>query len=76
MSFYSLPTGKLYKKKKKKQLKHFPANYVKRFDRNLADNVDNFLGSKFYGRIANNAEIPSDILQKHILATSDFANGY
>ena len=75
MSFYSLPTGKLYKKKKKKQLKHFPANYVERFDRNLADNVDNFLGSKFYGRIANNAEIPSDILQKHILATSDFAKG-
>ena len=75
MSFCSLPTGKLFKKKKKKQLKHFPADYVERFDRNLVDNVDNFLGSKFYGSIANNAEIPSDILQKHILPTSDFAKG-
>ena len=41
MSFYSLPTGKLYKKEEKKKLKIFPAGYVSRFYRNLADNVDN-----------------------------------
>ena len=43
------------------------------FYRNLADNVDNFLGSNFYGRIANDTDIPSDDIQKYILATSDFA---
>ena len=54
------------------KLKNFPAGYVGRFYRNLADNVDNFLGSDFYGKIAIDANIPIDV-QKYILATSDFA---
>ena len=45
------------------------------FIRNLAGNIDNFLGSVFYGRIVNDADIPSDDVQKYILATSDFAKG-
>ena len=45
------------------------------FIRNLAGNIDNFLGSVFYGRIVNNADIHSDDVQKYILATSDFAKG-
>ena len=65
MNFYSSPTGKLYKKKEKKG----------RFYRNLADNVDNFLGSDFYGQIASNYGTPSGDIQKYILATSDFAKG-
>ena len=75
MSFISLPTGKLYKKSEKKKLKNFPAGYVGKFYRNLVDNVDTFLGSDFYGRIANDGEIPSKDVQKYILATSDFAKG-
>ena len=63
---------KLYKKPKKMKLKNFPAGYVGRFYRNLADNVDNFLGSDFYGKIAIDTNIPIDV-QKYILATSDFA---
>ena len=59
MSFYSLPTGKLYKKEEKKKLKMSPAGYVSRFYRNLADNVDKFLGPDFYGWITNDCEIPS-----------------
>ena len=47
MSFYSLPTGKLYKKKEKRTLKNFPAGYIGRFYRNLVDSVNNFLGSDF-----------------------------
>ena len=47
--FYSLPTGKLYKKPKQSRLKNFPTGYVGNFYRNLADNVDDFLGSDFYG---------------------------
>ena len=43
------------------------------FYRNLADNIDNFLGSDFYGQIANDHNIPSEDVQKYILATSDFA---
>ena len=75
MSFILLPVGTLYKKPKKKKLKNFPDGYVGKFCRNLADNVDNFSGSEFYGKIANDAEIPSNDVQKYILATSDFAKG-
>ena len=53
MVFYSLPTWKLDKKPKQSRLKNFPAGDVGSFYRNLAHNVDNFLGSDFYGRIAN-----------------------
>ena len=41
----------------------------------MADKIDTFLGSDFYGRIANDADIPSEDVQKYILATSDFAKG-
>ena len=75
MSFLSLPMGTLYKKPEKKKLKNFPAGYVQKFYRNLADNVDNFLGSEFYGKIANDANIPSEDVQKYILTTSDLAKG-
>ena len=75
MSFTSLLTGELFKKPEKKKLKNFPADYVGKFYRNLADNVDTFLGSDFYGRISNDADIPSEDVQKYILATSDFAKG-
>ena len=73
--FYSLPPGKLHKKEKTRRLTKFPAGYVGSFYRNLADNIDNFLGSDFYGRIANDVNIPSEDLQKYLLATSDFARG-
>ena len=63
----------MYKKPEKKKLKNFPAGYVDKFYRNLADNVDIFLGSDFYGRITNDAGIPSEDVQKYILATSNFA---
>ena len=56
-------------------MRNFPVGYVGRFYRNLADNVDNFLGSDFYGQIASNYDTPSDNIQKYILATSDFAKG-
>ena len=46
--FYLLPTNKLQKKEKTNRLKNFPAGYVGSFYRNLADNVDNFVGSDFY----------------------------
>ena len=39
------------------------------FYRSLADNIDNFVGSDFYSRIAAD----SDISKEDILATSDFA---
>ena len=74
-AFCSLPTGKLHKKLKQSRLKNFPAGYVGNFYKNLPDNVDNFSGSNFYGRITNDANIPSEDTQKYILATSDFAKG-
>ena len=75
MRFYSLPAGKLDKKPNQSRFKNFPAGYDGSFYRNLAHNVDNFLGSDFYGRIANDVNIPSEDVQKYLLATSDFAKG-
>ena len=75
MGFYSLPTGKLHKKPKQSRLKNFPAGYVGNVYRNLTDNVDNFLGSDFYGWIANDVNIPSEDIQKYIFVTSDFIKG-
>ena len=71
--FYLLPTNKLYKKEKTNKLKNFPAGCVGSFYRNLADNIDNFVGSDFYSRIATDSHIPTEKVQKYILATSDFA---
>ena len=39
----------------------------------MADNIDGFTGSDFYSRIAADADIPREDVQKYILATSDFA---
>ena len=58
---------------KNKQKKNFPAGYVGSFYRNLGDNVNNFVGSDFYSRIAADSDIPKEDVQKYILATSDFA---
>ena len=69
--FFLLPTNKLYKKENTKRLKDFPAGYVGSFYRNLADNIDTT--SDFYSRIAADADIPKEDVQKYILATSDFA---
>ena len=33
------------------------------------------VNSDFYGRIANDTDIPSENVQKYLLATSDFAKG-
>ena len=71
--FFLLPKNKLYKKENTRRLKNFPAGYVGNFYRNLADNVDNFTGSDFYMRIAADANMPREDVQKYILATSDFA---
>ena len=54
-------------------MKIFPAGYVESFYRNSANNVDNFIGSDFYGKIVNDSNIPANDVQKYILATSDFS---
>ena len=61
--FYLLPTNKLYKKEDTRQLKKDPAGYVGSFDRNLADIVDNFIGSDFYSRITADLNIPREDVQ-------------
>ena len=69
--FFLLPTNKFYKKENTKRLKNFPAGYVGSFYRNLADNINT--SSDFYSRIAADADIPKEDVQKYILATSDLA---
>ena len=69
--FFLLPTNKLYKKENTKRLKNFPAGYVGRFYRNLADRVDT--NNYFFANIANDSNIPKEDVQKYLLATSNFA---
>ena len=45
------------------------------FYRDLANNVDSAVTSGFYGWIANDADTPSDNIQKYLLATTYFAKG-
>ena len=54
-------------------MKNFPAGHVARFYRNLADNLENLLGSDFYGQITNNCNVPPENVQQYILATRYFA---
>ena len=68
--FFLLPTN-TNKKENTKKLKNFPAGYVGSFYRNLADSINT--NSDFYSRIAADADIPKEDVQKYILATSDFA---
>ena len=70
-SFFLLPTNKLYKKENTRKLKNFPAGYVGSFYGNLADSIDT--SSDFYSRIADDANISKEDVQKYLLATSDFA---
>ena len=65
----------ILKKTEKKKLKNFPASYLVKFYRNLADSVEIFLRSDFYGRIANDADRPSQDVKKCLFATSDFSKG-
>ena len=60
--FFLLPTNKLYKKENTKKRKNFPEGYVRSFYRNLADNINTT--SDFYSRIAADADIPKEDVQK------------
>lgn len=60
---------KIAQKNKKKNLKNFPAGYVGKFYRALAKNIENSSASSFYGRITNDANLPSEDVQKYLLAT-------
>lgn len=42
---------------------------------NLADNVDTFLGSDFYGKFVSDADLPSEDVQKYLPTSSDFSKG-
>ena len=46
-----------------------------KFYRDLANNVDSETASDFYSRIPNDVDVPSEDIQKYLLATSDFAKG-
>ena len=75
MSYITLPTGKLHQKKETKRLQNFRAGHVGKFYRDLANNVDSATTSDFYSRTANDVDVPSENIQKYLLATSDFAKG-
>ena len=59
MIFIYLLAGKLHKKQEKRKLKHFRTGCARGFYRNVADNIDNFRGSDYYGKIENDTDIPT-----------------
>ena len=63
------------KKTGTKKLKNFPVSYLGRFYRSLANNIDSSVNESFYGKIANDADIPPKDVQKNLLGTSDFLKG-
>ena len=56
-------------------MQNFTSIYVDNFYRNLDDNVNNFIGSEFYGITADDSNRPPEHVKKYILVTSDFAKG-
>ena len=56
-------------------MQNFTSIYVGNFYRNLDDNVNNFIGSEFYGITADDSNRPPENVKKYILVTSDFAKG-
>ena len=56
-------------------MQNFTSIYVGNFYRNLDDNVNNFIGSEFYGITADDSNRPPENVKKYILLTSDFAKG-
>ena len=56
-------------------MKNFPAGYVGKLYINLANNVAGAITSDFYDSIANDADIPSNDVQKYLLTTSNFVKG-
>ena len=56
-------------------MQNFTSIYVDNFYRNLDDNVNNFIGSEFYGITADDSNRPPENVKKYILVTSDFAKG-
>ena len=65
----------MHKRTGTNKFKKFPAGYVGRFCSDLANNINSTVNSDFYGRIANDVDIPSKDVQKYLLATSNFAKG-
>ena len=56
-------------------MQNFTSIYVGNFYRNLDDNVNNFIGSEFYGITADDSNRPPENVKKYTLVTSDFAKG-
>ena len=56
-------------------MQNFTSIYVGNFYRNLDDNVNNFIGSEFYGITADDSNRLPENVKKYILVTSDFAKG-
>ena len=44
-----------------------------KFGRNHAKDIDSSVNQGFYGKITKDAEVPSEDVQKYLLAASDFA---
>ena len=64
MGFYSLRTGKVTKKtKKKKEIEKFPYWLCWKFLSKLANSIDTFMCSDFYDRIANILVFPQKIFR-------------
>ena len=67
----SLPTGKLHKRTRVRQLNNLPSNFETDFFKNWLDNVDSSFDSNFQRKIVY--EAPSEDVKNYLLATSEFS---
>ena len=72
MAYYSsLPTAKLHKRTRVRQLNNLPSNFETDFFKNWLDNVDSSFDSNFQRKIVY--EAPSEDVKNYLLATSEFS---
>ena len=73
MVYYSLPTCRLRKKTKTKELSKTPANYESRFYKTLDDSFNKSFDTYFQRDVLSKA--PNQDVKNYLLPTSDFGKG-
>ena len=69
MGFYSLPTGKLHKKRKTRKLNNLPMNFEGYFYKNKLDNIDGTFDSNFQRKMISSVRNSNDV-KNYLLPSS------
>ena len=75
MSYFTLPRGKLHKKKEIKKLNNLTSNYSRLFYKDRANDVDIDLSSTVANKILAEGQPLTDDIKNFLLGTSNYAKG-